>query len=133
MSDGEPGRMTDPPSAVRLEVCFLAGAAHALLELLNHIAVEVRDVQDEHGCGLDLVSVGRWLLGSMMVVACLSRTTAEVAYGKSVNVVLCMGESGAGPIRSFRSSIRASLVILQSTHEAALDVVDLKRQALELS
>jgi hypothetical protein len=33
MSDGEPGRITDPPPVVRLEVCLLAEAAHAFLEL----------------------------------------------------------------------------------------------------
>ena len=46
MSDGEPGRMTDRP-LVRLEVCLLAEAAHAFLELLYDIAVEVRGIQDE--------------------------------------------------------------------------------------
>jgi hypothetical protein len=136
MSDGEPGQMTDRPPVVRLEVCFLAGAAHAFLEFLNHIAVEVRGVQDEHRCGLDQVRVGRWFLGSMMVLACLSRTAGCVAFGQSVNVVLCLEESGAGPIRPLQPSISAPPVILQSRHEAALDVVDLadlKRRALELS
>jgi hypothetical protein len=33
MSDGEPGRITDPPPVVRLEVCLLAEAAHTFLEL----------------------------------------------------------------------------------------------------
>ena len=47
MSDGEPGRITDPPPGVRLEVCLLAEAAYAFLELLYDIAVEVRGVQDE--------------------------------------------------------------------------------------
>lgn len=74
MSDGEPGRMTNPPPMVRLEVCFLAEAVHAFLELLYDIAVEVRSVQHERGCRLDQVHVGRWFLESMMVVACLSRT-----------------------------------------------------------
>ena len=44
MSDGEPGRMTDPPPSGRLEICLLPGAAHAFLELLYDIAVEVRGV-----------------------------------------------------------------------------------------
>jgi hypothetical protein len=53
-------------------------------------------------------------------------------YGQSVN----MGESGAGPIQPLRPAISAPPVILQSTHEAALDVVDLadlKHRALGLS
>ena len=44
--------------------------------------------------------------------------------------------SGAGQIRPLQPSISAPPVILQSTHEAALDVVDLadlKHRALELS
>ena len=72
---------------VRLEVCLLAEAVHAFLKLLYDIAVEVRGVQDEQGCRLDQVRVGRWILGSMNVAACLSRTTGCVAYGQSVNVV----------------------------------------------
>jgi hypothetical protein len=54
---------------------------------------------------------------------------------KSVNVVFYLGESGAGPIRPLQP-ISAPPVILQSTHEVALDVVDLAdliRRALELS
>jgi hypothetical protein len=54
----------------------------------------------------------------------------------AVNVVFYLGESGAGPIRPLQPLISAPPVILQSTHEAALDVVDLadlKRRALELS
>ena len=46
------------------------------------------------------------------------------------------GESGAGPIQPLRPAISAPPVILQSTHESALDVVDLadlKHRALELS
>jgi hypothetical protein len=120
---------------VRLEVCLLAAAVRAFLELLYDIAVEVRGVQDEQGCRLDQVRVGRWILGSMMVVACLFRTAGCVAYRQSVNVFY-LGESGAGPIRPLQPSISAPPVILQSTHEAALDVVDLadlKRRALELS
>lgn len=114
----------------------LAEAAHAFLELLYDIVVEVRGVQDEHGCWLDQFRAGRWFLGSTMVVACLSRTAGCVECGQSVNVVLYLGGSGAGPIRSFQSSISAAPVILKSTHETALDVVDLadlKRHALELS
>src|SRR5713226_4414401 len=71
----------------------------------------------------------------MIVVACLSRTAGCAAYGQSVNVGFYLGESGAGPIRPLQPSISAPPVILQSTHEAALDVVDLadlKRRALEL-
>ena len=41
---------------------------------LYDIAVEVSGVQDEQECGLDQVRVGHWILGSMMVVACQSRT-----------------------------------------------------------
>jgi uncharacterized protein (DUF2237 family) len=51
-------------------------------------------------------------------------------------MVFYLGESGAGAIRPLQPSISAPPVILQSTHEAALDVVglaDLKRRALELS
>ena len=62
------------------------------------------------GCRLDQVREGHWFLGSMMVVACLSRTARCAAYGHPIT--------------------------LQSTHEAALDVVDLadlKRRALELT
>jgi hypothetical protein len=114
----------------------LAEVVHAFLELLYDIAVEVKGVQDEQGCRLDQVRVGRWTLGSMMVVACLSRTAGCAADGQSQNVVFYLGESGAGPIRPLQPLISAPPVILQSTHEAALDVVDLadlKRRALELS
>jgi uncharacterized protein (DUF2237 family) len=47
-----------------------------------------------------------------------------------------MGESAAGRFDRLQPSIGGPAVILQSTHEAALDVVDLadlKRRALELS
>ncbi len=57
-------------------------------------------------------------------------------YGQSVNMVFYLGESGAGPIQPLRPAISAPPVILQSTLEAALDVVDLadlKHRALELS
>ena len=121
---------------VRLEVCLLAEAVPAFLDLLYDIAVKVMGLQDLQGCRLDQVRVGRWFLGSMMVVACLSRTAGCAAYGQSVNVVFCLGESGAGPIRPLQPSISAPPVILQSTHEVALDAVDLadlKRRALELS
>jgi hypothetical protein len=37
---------------VRLEVCLLAEAVHAFLELLHDIAVEVMGVQDDQGCRL---------------------------------------------------------------------------------
>ncbi len=51
-------------------------------------------------------------------------------FSKSVNVVFYLGESRAGP--PFQPSTPP--VILQSTHEAALDVVDLadlRHRALE--
>jgi hypothetical protein len=121
---------------IRLEVCLLTEAARAFLDLLYDIAVEVRGVQDERGCRPDQVRIGRWIFGSIMVVACLSRMAGCLAYGQSVNVVFYLGESGAGPIRPMQPSISAPPVILQSTHEAALDVVDLadlKRRALEMS
>ena len=55
-------------------------------------------------------------------------------YGQSVNMVFYLGKSGAGPeFQPLRPAISAPPVILQSTHEAALDVVDLKHRALELS
>jgi hypothetical protein len=41
----------------------LAEAVHAFLKLRYDIAVEVRGVQDEQGCRLDQVRVGRWVLG----------------------------------------------------------------------
>jgi len=47
-----------------------------------------------------------------------------------------LGESAAGPIRPLQPTISEPPVTLQSTHEAALDVVDLadlKRRALELT
>jgi len=56
----------------------------------------------------------------------MSQTAGWVAYGQSEKMVFYLGESGAGAIRP----------LLQSTHDAALDVVglaDLKRRALELS
>ena len=71
-----------------------------------------------------------------MVVACLSGTAGCAAYGQSVNVIFYLGESAAGPIRPFAAINRRPPVILQSTHEAALDVLDLadlKRRALELT
>ena len=92
MSDGEPGRMTDPPpSGSDSKYAFWPRQPNAFLELLYDIAVEVRGVQDEQGCRLDQVRVGRWILGSMMVIACLSRTAGCVAYGQSVNVVFYLG------------------------------------------
>ena len=57
-------------------------------------------------------------------------------YGQSVNMVFYLGESGAGPVQPLRPAISAPPVILQSTHEAALDVVDLadlKRRELKLT
>jgi hypothetical protein len=66
----------------------------------------------------------------------MSQTAGWVAYGQSEKMVFYLGESGAGAIRPLQPSISAPPVILQSTHEAALDVVglaDLKRRALELS
>jgi len=57
-------------------------------------------------------------------------------YGQSVNMIFYLGESGAGPIQPLRPAISAPPVILQSTHEAALGVVDLadlKHRALGLS
>jgi SAM-dependent methyltransferase len=51
-------------------------------------------------------------------------------------MVFYLGESGAGPIRPLRPAISAPPGILQSTHEATLDVVDLadlKHRALEQS
>ena len=57
-------------------------------------------------------------------------------YGQSVNMVFYLGEFGTGPIRPLWPAISAPPGILQSTHEAALDVVDLadlKHRALELS
>jgi hypothetical protein len=57
-------------------------------------------------------------------------------FSQSVSMVFYLGESGAGPIQTLRPAISAPPVILQSTHEAALDVVDLadlKHRALELS
>ena len=44
---------------VRLEECLLAEPVHAFLELLYDIAVEVRGVQNEEGCRLGQVRVGR--------------------------------------------------------------------------
>ena len=55
-------------------------------------------------------------------------------YGQSVNMIFYyLGESGAGPIQTLRPAIIAPPVILQSTHEAALGVADLKHRALGLS
>ena len=57
-------------------------------------------------------------------------------YGQSVNVIFCLGESAAARIDRLQPSIGGPPVTLQSTHEAALDVVDLadlKRRALELT
>jgi hypothetical protein len=134
MSDGEAGRMTDPRAAGSdSKYVFWPKQSTPSSNSCTDIAVEVRGVQDEQGSRLDQVRVGRWTLGSMMVVACLCRTTGCAAYGQSANVVFYLGESGAAPIRPLQPSISAPPVILQSTHEAALDVVDLKRRALELS
>jgi hypothetical protein len=70
MSDGEAKRMTDPaPQWSDFEGCLLAKVVHAFLELPHDIAAEVTGVQDERGCRLDQVRVGRWILGSLMVVA----------------------------------------------------------------
>ena len=69
-----------------------------------------------------------------MVVACLSRTAGCAAYGQSVNVIFYLGESAR--IDRLQPSIGAPPITLQSTHETALEVVDLadlKRRALELT
>ena len=63
-----------------------------------------------------------------------SRTAGCVAYGQSVNV----GFTWESPERpdSTVAAVSAPPVILQSTHEAALyvvDLADLKHRALELS
>jgi hypothetical protein len=58
------------------------------------------------------------------------------AYGQSVNVIFYLGESAAGPIRPLQPTISGPPVTLQSTQEAALEVVDLadlKRREPELS
>jgi hypothetical protein len=88
MSDGEPGRMTDPgPQWSDSKYAFWPRQSTPSSSSCTISPVEVRGVQDEQGCKLDQVRVGRWILGSMMVVACLSRTGGCVAYGQSVNVV----------------------------------------------
>jgi len=136
MSDSEPGRTTDPPPVVRLEACLLAEAARAFLGLLSDSAVGVWGIHDEHGCGLDQVRVSRWLLGSTMVLARPYPTAGCMAYSQNVNGFSYLGRSGAGPKRLLKPSISVLPVIPQSTHEAALDVVDLadlKRRSLELS
>ena len=57
------------------------------------------------------------------VVACLSRTAGCAAYGQSI---FYLGKSAARPeIDRLQPSIGWPPVTLQSTHEAALDVVDL--------
>ena len=72
-----------------------------------------------------------------MVVACLSRTAGCLAYGQSVNVIFYLGESAAGPeFDRLQPSIGGPPVTLQSTHEAApevVDLADLKRRELELT
>jgi hypothetical protein len=74
-------------------------------------------------------------LGSMIVVGIRVRDgRMRGIFGQSVNVVFYLGEAGAGP--PLQPSISTPPVILQSTHEAALDVVDLadlKHRALEQS
>jgi hypothetical protein len=109
---------------------------HAFLELLYDIAVEVTGVQDEQGCRLDQVRAGRWILGSLMMVACLSPTAGCAVYGQSVNMVFYLESPQAARFDRLQPSISAPPVTLRSTHEAALDVVDvvdLKRRELELS
>ena len=71
-----------------------------------------------------------------MVVACLSRTARCAAYGQSVNVISTWESPELARFDRLQPSIGAPPVTLQSTHEAALDVVDLadlKRRALELT
>jgi len=63
--------------------------------------------------------VGRWFLGSMMVVACLSSTAGCAAYGQSVNVISTR-ETRSWP----DSTVCSHQSVVQSTHEAGLDVVD---------
>jgi len=53
-------------------------------------------------------------------------------YGQSVNMVFCLGESGAGPIQPLRPAISALHVTLQSALDV-VDLADLKHRALELS
>ena len=63
----------------------------------------------------------------------LSRT-AGCAH--TVNPYFLLGKPAARPNRPFTAINRRASVTLQSTHEAALDVVDhadLKRRALELT
>ena len=131
MSDGEAGGARSGPTR---RVPF-GRVVHAFLELLDDIAVEVTGVQDEQGCRLDQVRVD-WILGSLMVVACLSPTAGCAAYGQYVKRGFLLERSGAGPIRPLQPTISPPPVIMQSTHEAALDVVDLadlKRRELELT
>jgi hypothetical protein len=114
----------------------LAEVVHAFLELLYDIAVELSGVQDEQGCRLDRVRVAGFL-GSLMVVACLSPTAGCAAYGQYVKRGFLQGRVRSWPDSTVAANDqRASCVIMQSTHEAALDVVDLadlKRRELELT
>ena len=64
MSDGEPGRTTGPPP--KRSDSKYAFRPRQPTRLLYDIAVEVRGIQDEYGCSLDQVRVGRWILGSMI-------------------------------------------------------------------
>jgi hypothetical protein len=83
MSDGEAKRINGPARRMPFGRVF-----HPFLELPYDIAAEVVGVQDEPGCSLDQARVGRWFLGSMMmVVACLSPTAGCAAYGQTVNVI----------------------------------------------
>ena len=130
MSDGEAERMTDPAPQWSTRRGPFGRVVHSFLELLYD------SVHDEWGCRLDQVREGHWFLGSMMVVACLSRTAGCAAYGQSVNVISTWESPEMARFDRLQPSISGPPVTLQSTHEAALEVVDLadlKRRALELT
>ena len=131
MRDGEAERITDPAPQWSTRRVPFGRVVRAFLELLYDIPVEVTGVQDEYGCRLDQARVGHWFLGSMMVVACLSRTAGCAAYGQSVNVfstwespqlaqmTVCSNQSAGLPSPFNRRTRRLSMLSILPVSNAA--------------
>ena len=76
MNDGEAKRITDPARNGPTRRMPFGRVVHSFLEPLHDSVQTSRDTARP-------VREGHWFLGSMMVVACLSRTAGCAAYGQS--------------------------------------------------
>ena len=99
---------------------------HSFLELLYD------SVQDSRGYRLDQPPLGRWFLGSMMVVAMPILDGRMRGIWSIRERDFYSGESGAGPIRPFAAINR--WFIRRTRRGSMLSInADLKRLALELT